>query len=72
MSEAEVQTLVIVEGHLAVKDVLHRRHVGEEAPAKLDAPQLGQDRALKAPDEPIGPGVARLGPRVWMGCARQA
>ena len=61
---AEVGTLVIVEGQVAVQDVLHRRHTGEEAPTKLDAPQLGQDRALQALDEAVGPGMARSGPRV--------
>lgn len=46
---------MIVERQVSIQGVLHRRHPSEEAAPELDAPELGQDRALQALHEAIGP-----------------
>src|SRR5258705_9311766 len=61
---ALVRPLVIVGLHERLETALQGRAIGEVTAAKGHAPVLLQDRALEAFDEPVGPGVPRLGPRV--------
>src|SRR6266404_2806736 len=61
---ALVRPLVIVGLHERLETALQGRAIGEVMAAKGHAPVLLQDRALEAFDEPVGPGVPRLGPRV--------
>jgi hypothetical protein len=61
---ALVRPLVIVGLHERLETALQGRATGEVTAAKGHTPVLLQDRALEAFDEPVGPGVPRLGPRV--------
>src|SRR5260370_22905001 len=61
---ALVRPLVIVGLHERLETALQGRAIGEVTAAKGHAPVLLQDRALGTFDEPVGPGVPRLGPRV--------
>ena len=56
-----VGPLRVVEAQVGVQGLLE---LPAAPPAELDAPVLLQERALKALDEAVRPGVARLGARV--------
>src|SRR5499426_3554031 len=61
---AMVWTLEVVELHEPVKATVERRPAGEIVPTKDHAPMLGKNRLLQPFDEAVGPGMARLDPRV--------
>src|SRR5437899_2987583 len=68
-SVALMGTVLVVVAHEAVQRALEREAAGEVSTAKDHAPVFLQDGALQALDEAVGPGMARLGPRVARGSA---
>src|SRR5438094_10625496 len=63
-SVALMGTVLVVVAHEAVQRALEREAAGEVSTAKDHAPVFLQDAALQPLDEAVGPGMARLGPRV--------
>src|SRR5438046_118215 len=61
---AMMRSLEVVEPHEGLQGAIERGPAGEVVTTKDHAPMLGENRLLKALDEPVGPGVPRLDPRV--------
>jgi hypothetical protein len=56
-----MRALMVVELQEPIEGALQRSPTGKVLATKRDAPMLMQDRFLQPLDEPVGPGVPRLG-----------